>query len=120
MAKRIDFPSLKSQVRFPQILQHYGITLSGSGEQLSGLCPLPTHPQRTTGKRTPSFSANMEKGIWQCFGCGASGNHIEFFLLMEGLNPDDGQDFRKGALKIRRLFVGASLDESTLGRSADK
>ena len=65
--------------------------------------PLPTHE----GKRqSPSVSANVGRGIWQCFGCGASGNLIEFAARMEGLKPDNPDDFRKAALLLHKTFGG--------------
>lgn len=30
------------------------------------------------GDETPSFSANLSTGLWQCFGCGAKGNFKQF------------------------------------------
>jgi DNA primase len=61
------------------------------------------------GKRSsPSFSAHLERGIWQCFGCKASGNVLDFACRMEGLNPDVPQELRKAALKIRDLFLNTS------------
>jgi hypothetical protein len=78
-----------------------GVELKERGEQWQGFCPLPTHE----GKRqSPSFSANVGRGIWQCFGCGAKGNLIEFAARMEGLNPDNPDDFRKAALLLQKTF----------------
>jgi len=66
-----------------------------------GYCPLPNH----NGKRnSPSFSANLEKGIFQCFGCGAKGNVLDFAALMEKTDPKDGAALRKVALKLQQRF----------------
>jgi DNA primase len=43
-------------------------------------CPQPNHQGK---KNSPSFPANLEKGIFQCFGCGAKGNVLEFAAMME-------------------------------------
>jgi DNA primase len=92
---------LRAELSFIDILHHYGVELKERGEQWQGFCPLPTHE----GKRnSPSFSANVGKGIRQCFGCGAKGNLIEFATRMEGLNPDNPEDFRKAALLLQRTF----------------
>ena len=97
----VNYKSLRAELSFIEILHHYGIELKERGEQWQGFCPLPTHE----GKRnSPSFSANVGRGIWQCFGCGAKGNLIEFATRMEGLNPDNPDDFRKAALLLKKMF----------------
>jgi len=99
----VNYKSLRAELSFIEILRHYGAALKERGEQWQGFCPLPTHE----GKRnSPSFSANVGKGIWQCFGCGAKGNIIEFATRMEGLNPENPNDFRKAALFLQKTFVG--------------
>jgi DNA primase len=97
----VNYKSLRAELSFIEILHHYGVELKERGEQWHGFCPLPTHE----GKRqSPSFSANVGRGIWQCFGCGAKGNVIEFAARMEGLNPENPADFRKAALYLQKTF----------------
>ena len=104
----VNYKSLREELSFIEILHHYRVELKERGEQWQGFCPLPTHEGK---RRSPSFSANVGKGIWQCFGCGAKGNVIEFAARMEGLNPDDPGDFRKVALLLQRTFVGQDGEE---------
>ena len=113
MVKRINFKELRAQLSFEAILTHYEVSLKGSNGQLSGFCPLPTHQGKGEGKRSPSFSANTVKGIWQCFGCGAKGNLIEFAGRMEGMNPDDRRDFRKIAVLLHNRYFGEKKGEPT-------
>jgi hypothetical protein len=69
---------------------------------MQGYCPLPNHE----GKRnSPSFSAHLDKGIFQCFGCGAKGNVIDFAAFMERLDPKDGRELRKAAIILRDRFA---------------
>ena len=104
----VNYKSLRAELSFIDILHHYGAELKERGEQWQGFCPLPTHQ----GKRnSPSFSANVGRGIWQCFGCGAKGNAIEFAAMMEGLNPDNPDDFRKAALLLQKMCVGKDGEE---------
>jgi hypothetical protein len=104
----VNYKSLRAELSFIEILHHYGVELKERGEQWHGFCPLPTHE----GKRqSPSFSANVGRGIWQCFGCGAKGNVIEFATRMEGLNPENPDDFRKTALLFQKMFVGKDGEE---------
>lgn len=98
----IDFRTLRSELKFPDLLRHYRVELKVKGDRASGFCPLPTHQ----GMRTsPSFSANLLRGIWQCFGCQASGNVLDFACRMEGFDPNDPQQLRTAALKIRGIFL---------------
>ena len=41
-------------------------------------CPLPTHPERD-----PSFSINLDKGLWVCHACGEKGGLRKLARLME-------------------------------------
>lgn len=97
----IDFKALRAKLDFAQVLEHYGVTIKRAGKQYHGFCPLPNH----NGKRnSPSFSANLERGIFQCFGCGAKGNVLEFAALMENVDPKDGQALRKFAATVQARF----------------
>jgi DNA primase len=49
------------------------ITLKKRGANLLGLCPF-------HGEKTPSFTVSPVKGIYKCFGCGKSGNSINFIM----------------------------------------
>jgi DNA primase len=97
----INFKELRSKLRFSEVLKHYQLRLNVKGNRANGYCPLPTHQ----GKRSsPSFSVDLERGIWQCFGCHAKGNILDFASRMEGFNPEDPKQLREAALKIRDMF----------------
>ncbi len=97
----IDFKALRAKLDFEAVLRHYGVEVKRKGNQHHGYCPLPNH----NGKRnSASFSANLERGIFQCFGCGAKGNVLEFATLMEKVNPQDGAALREVALKLQQRF----------------
>jgi len=49
------------------------VALKKNGRNYIGLCPF-------HNEKTPSFSVNAEKGIFKCFGCGASGDAISFLM----------------------------------------
>lgn len=59
------------------VMATHGVTLTGHGAELKGRCPF--HEDAT-----PSLSVNREKGLWNCFGCGASGNVETFLRRVEG------------------------------------
>lgn len=55
------------------------VHLKKRGANLIGLCPF--HDEKT-----PSFSVSPSKGIYKCFGCGASGNSVNFIMEHEQLS----------------------------------
>ena len=101
MSNWIDFKELRAKLTFEQVLHHYGVEVKRNGNQHHGFCPLPNHNGK---KNSPSFSANLEKGIFQCFGCGAKGNLLEFAAMMEKVDPKAGTAFRKVAGELQKRF----------------
>jgi DNA primase len=117
MTNWIDFKELRKQLNFADVLQHYGVELKLTGDQHHGFCPLPSH----NGKRnSQSFSANVKRGIWQCFGCGEKGNVLDFAVLMERANPENGEDVRQVASKLRELVLGNSVKGEKANESEDE
>lgn len=97
----IDFKTLRASLNFAAVLEHYGVEVKRKGNQHHGFCPLPNHNGK---KNSPSFSANLEKGIFQCFGCGAKGNILDFALFMEKADPESGAALHEVALKLQQHF----------------
>ena len=105
----VDFRQVRESVNFADVLEAYGVTLRLQGPQHHGFCPLPGHDGQ---RRSPSFSAHLEKKAFQCFGCGAKGNAIDFVALMEGLDPAQPLDIRKAALLVQERFLGQAPQQS--------
>jgi hypothetical protein len=97
----IDFKELRAKLKFEDVLRRYGVEIKRKGSQHHGFCPLPDHNGK---KNSPSFSANLERGLFHCFGCGAKGNLLEFAALMEKVSVDDGRALRGVALKLQKEF----------------
>lgn len=97
----IDFKELRSKLQFADVLSHYGVEIKAKGEQHLGFCPLPGHGGN---RKSPSFSANLERGIFHCFGCQAKGNVLDFAVLMSGADPTDGRSLKKVAVELRAKF----------------
>lgn len=55
------------------------VRLTRRGRESTGLCPF-------HNEKTPSFTANDDKGFYHCFGCGAHGDIISFTMETEGLS----------------------------------
>ena len=54
---------------------------SGTGERYTGLCPFPSH-----NEKTPSFSVSADKQLYHCFGCNESGNIFTYLKTQKGLS----------------------------------
>lgn len=67
----------------------YDIALVPAGASIKALCPLPGHPERT-----PSFTIDVGRGRYVCYGCGRSGDIFEFVKEMEGV------DFREAVFML--------------------
>lgn len=100
----VDFKAIKGRVSIVQILERYGVlqslTKSGSGDRLSGTCPIHGGTNKT------HFRVSVSKNCWNCFGqCQAGGNIIDFVSRKEEI------EFRDAALLIAEWFPGSSQEE---------
>jgi DNA primase len=117
MTNWIDFKELRKQLDFAEVLRHYGVELKLTGNQHHGFCPLPSHNGK---KNSPSFSANLKRGIWQCFGCGEKGNVVDFAVLMERGNLKSGADVQRVGLQLKMRFLSGSSSPKEEPRQDDE
>lgn len=116
----IDFKELRSKLHFPELFQHYRVELKIKGDQATGFCPLPGHPRHEGKRHSPSFSANLARGLFNCFGCGRKGNCLDFICFMEGADPTDAQALRRVALMASdHLGLGSGDSGQTPVKPAD-
>jgi DNA primase len=54
------------------------VRLRRAGRNFVGLCPF-------HNEKTPSFTVNLERGFFHCFGCGVGGTVFDFLMKIEGL-----------------------------------
>jgi DNA primase len=111
----IDFKELRAKLDFESILRHYNVEVKRKGDQHHGYCPLSNHNGK---KNSVSFSANLKRGIFQCFGCGAKGNLLEFAAMMEKVDPQNGAALRGVALELRQRFCPELGNNSTETKKA--
>ena len=82
MGKFQSFEELVSYIKehadIIDVISDY-VELKRVGAQWMGKCPF--HPDKN-----PSFSVSGEKGLYHCFGCGASGDVIKFIEDIEGVS----------------------------------
>lgn len=88
--------ALKSRLNIADVVKRY-LALRPAGARLVGLCPF-------HNEKTASFSVSPEKGVFYCFGCQASGDVIDFYCRINGL------DFREGLEQLARE-AGIALAE---------
>ena len=78
----IDFQTLRSLVSMRAVLEVLDWTpVSKNGPQLRGPCPI----HKSSSEKSRSFSVNLEKQAFQCFGCGKKGNQLDLFAAVTGL-----------------------------------
>lgn len=65
------------------------VRLRRAGRNFVGLCPF-------HNEKTASFTVNLERGFFHCFGCGAGGTVFDFLMKSEGLTfPEALQSLAK-------------------------
>jgi DNA primase len=65
------------------------VRLRRAGRNFVGLCPF-------HNEKTASFTVNLERGFFHCFGCGAGGTVFDFLMKIEGLSfPEALQSLAK-------------------------
>lgn len=104
----VDFKELRSRLRFGDVLRSYNLELKVKGDRATGFCPLPRHPRHEGKRRSPSFSANLKRGLFNCFSCGGRGNAIDFVCYMSGGDPNNPAQLRDAALQLQERFVWAT------------
>lgn len=69
---------ISGKVDAAEVIGRY-VQLKTRGRKAIGLCPF-------HGERTPSFSVDIERGLWYCFGCSEGGSVYNFLMKIEGLS----------------------------------
>ncbi|OQX92354.1 MAG: DNA primase [candidate division Zixibacteria bacterium 4484_95] len=91
---------IKSDTDILDLISEY-VTLKKTGKDYVGLCPF--HREKT-----PSFTVVPGKGFYYCFGCGASGNAVNFIMRHENLDYPE-------ALRFLAKRAGITIPEKQIG-----
>ena len=79
-------PSLIEDARarhgLADVARRTGIDLYRSSGSVMVHCPLPSHGHFD---RSPSLRLHLDDGIWHCFGCGQTGDVVEWVCQSEGV-----------------------------------
>lgn len=121
MSRRMDSADLARIVtdvreRFPVsgVAATAGVKLESAGRELKGCCPF--HPDRS-----PSFTIYADDRRFQCFGCGAEGDVLDFVQrayavkLLPAIDMLDGGALRE--LEQQRVIATPKADWSKAARS---
>lgn len=89
----VDYRELKQRVSIKEILDHYGLlpSMKQRKNELIGFCPF--HKESKA-----SFHVSLTKNAFQCFGCKAKGNILDFVCQKEGV------DLREAGALIGQWF----------------
>lgn len=68
--------AVKSKMKVQEVVGDF-VALKKEGADYVGLCPFHT-------EKTPSFKVSASKQIYKCFGCGKSGDAIQFLVEAQG------------------------------------
>lgn len=108
----VSFAEIKKRITLEQGLRSYQVNwLRRSGvDQYRGRCPI------HRGQGSEAFHANLKRGLFHCFACGAGGNVLDFVAAMEG------GSIREAALRLQpcRVDTGSSVAAAATGLSARK
>jgi DNA primase len=81
---------VKKGVDIISLFSSFGVHLEKRGKSWMGRCPW--HEDST-----PSLSVDQEKGFYNCFGCGESGDAFDLVMKEKGLDFPSAVKFLKGA-----------------------
>ncbi|MFN4131995.1 MAG: DNA primase [Caldimicrobium sp.] len=86
MSERTLFEEIKTHFEIVSFISQF-VKLKKVGRNYVGLCPFHS-------ERTPSFTVSAEKQIFKCFGCGAAGDVVTFYMKLKGL------DFKEALIEL--------------------
>lgn len=78
MFERLDFDAIRLANPLPAVVGSL-VPLMPSGHEWKARCPFPSHPENT-----PSFTIYSGGLRFHCFGCGATGDVLDFMQMLYG------------------------------------
>jgi DNA primase len=79
MANRDEIDQIKEKLNIVDVVREYVSELKHTGRNYFACCPFHS-------EKTPSFSVNEDMQRFKCFGCGESGDVINFIEKIEGID----------------------------------
>lgn len=104
----VDFKKVKELATVERVAQRYQLSLKPEkGNELVGRCPF--HEEKKA-----SFRMNRDKRAFNCFGCGAKGNMLDFIARTENVSIKDA------ALLALEWFGEGDVETKQPVRAAEK
>ncbi len=78
----VDFRALRQAVSMAEVLELIGfVPQERCGDTRRGPCPV----HRARSSKSRSFAAHLRHHVYQCFGCGSAGNHLDLYAAVTRL-----------------------------------
>lgn len=71
--------NIKSEIKLTDLAEHLGLKLRKSGANFVAFCPF--HDEKT-----PSFTINPQKNLFNCFACSQGGDCITLYMKLQNKN----------------------------------
>lgn len=106
---------IKKGVDIVALFRHFGVSLAKKGKGYMGKCPW--HDDST-----PSLSVDNDKGLYNCFGCGESGDIFTLTAKMKGLAFRESVAYLKEFSSTKPVTVAGTsvIKQGDMNNSPDK
>ena len=94
---RQEVDDLKNRVDLVALFEAHGLAVRKMGRGFKALCPFHS-------ETTPSMSIDRKKGVYHCFGCGKSGDHLTF------LQEHGKRSFPEAVSELRQMAGGRQVE----------
>nr|WP_263326075.1 CHC2 zinc finger domain-containing protein [Neobacillus sp. Marseille-Q6967] len=112
---------IKSKIDILAVIEASNLQLRKKGRNYFGLCPFHT-------EKTPSFCIDPKKNRFKCFGCGVSGDQINLYARLNGI--DNGQAIyqlsqrigisRNKLTKEQKIVISKQHEDRTLEKKFEQ
>lgn len=93
---------VKSDANIVDVISSCGISLKKKGSNYTSTCPF-------HNEKSASFSVDPAKQIFKCFGCGASGDSIEFLIKLKGFQFHEAIEWLAEKYNIALEYDGKTV-----------
>jgi len=107
----VNSEEIKNAIQITDILGDF-LTLKKKGINYTGCCPF-------HNEKTPSFIVNPARGTYKCFGCGKSGDAIEFLREHEAMSFTEALTYIANRYKIPIRLNGSDPEYSEAEKRRD-
>jgi len=107
----VNSDEIKNAIQISDILGDF-ITLKKKGINYTACCPF-------HNEKTPSFIVNPARGLFKCFGCGKSGDAIEFLREHEAMSYTEALTYIAGHYNIPVKLNGSDQQYSEAEKRRD-